>query len=104
MNPIIKLLNKILMLDFSMLILNFQVIIFPFYQFVLIYRINGKFFSTTDLSAAFYQVAPTPETQKLVHFVVEIEQKKYKRNFHGLKALPGFFTRIMSFRFAHLIK
>ena len=44
---------------------------------VLIPRIIGTVFSTTDLSTAYHQDALTPETQKLVHFVVGNGQYKY---------------------------
>ena len=35
---------------------------------VLVDRIDGKIFSTTDLTTAYHQVALTTETQKLLHF------------------------------------
>ena len=39
-------------------------------------RIDGKIFSTTDLSTLYHEVALTPETQKPVHFAVRKEQYK----------------------------
>ena len=39
-------------------------------------RINGKIFSTTDLSTLYHEVALTPETQKPVRFAVGKEQYK----------------------------
>ena len=71
---------------------------------VVIPRINEKIFSIIDLPTAYHQVSLTPETQKLVHFVVGNEQEKNKRGFYGLKALPGFFTRIMTILFAPFTK
>ena len=33
-------------------------------------RINGKVFSVSDLSCAYHQVPPSPETQKLTSFII----------------------------------
>ena len=69
----------------------FQNIIFHYFPVqVLIPRINGKIFSITDLTTAYHQVGLTPETQKLVHFVVGNEQYKYLRGFYGLPCITRF--------------
>ena len=49
---------------------------------VLMTKFIGSLFSTIDLSSAFHQVALTPETQKIVRFLVGIEQYKDKRGFN----------------------
>ena len=49
---------------------------------LLIPTIDGTTFSTTHFSTAFHQVALTPETRKLVHFVVGNEQYEQKPKFH----------------------
>ena len=67
-------------------------------------RINGKTFSTTDLSFAYHQVPLTPETQKLVRIVVGNEQYKFKRGCYSLNVLSGSSNRIMIILFAQLIK
>ena len=69
-----------------------------------ILRINGTTLSITDLSTAHHQVALTPESLKLVHFVVGKKQYKYKQGFFGLEALPGFFTCVMTILFARSLK
>ena len=37
-------------------------------------RINGKYFTTSDLSRAYHQVPLSPETQKLTSFVIRGNQ------------------------------
>ena len=59
-------------------------------------RIDGSVFSTTDFSTAYQQVTLTPETQKLVHFVVGNAEYKNKRGISGLKVLLGSFTRLLT--------
>ena len=74
---------------------------FPFLPTqVLITQINGKTISTSNLFSDYHQVALTHETLNLVPFVVAKEQFKYKREIFGLRALPRFFTRIMTIIFA----
>ena len=63
---------------------------------VLIPRVNGIIFSTSNLSPVYHQVALTLKTQSLVHCVVVAEQYNLKRGFYGLKAVPGSCTRVMT--------
>ena len=67
-------------------------------------RVNGKFFSVSDLSCAYQQVALSPETQKLTSFIIGGRQYTYTRGFYGLCGLPNFFSRLMTIHFEPLIK
>ena len=67
-------------------------------------RVNGKFFSVTDLSCAYYQVPLNPETQKLKNFIIGGRQYIYTRGFYGLCGLPNVFSRLMTIHFEPLIK
>ena len=67
-------------------------------------RVNGKFFSVSDLSCAYHQVPLSPETQKLASFIIGGRQYTYTRGFYGLCGLPNFFSRLMTIHFEPLIK
>ena len=67
-------------------------------------RVNGIFFSVSDLSCAYHQVPLTPETQKLTSFIIGGRQYTYTRGFYGLGGLPDFFCRLMTIHFEPLIK
>ena len=67
-------------------------------------RVNGKFFSVSDLSCAYHQVPLSPETQKLTSFIIGGRQYTYTRGFYGLCGLPNFFSSLMTFHFEPLIK
>ena len=54
-------------------------------------RVNGKFFSVSDLSCAYHEVPLSPETQKLTSFVIGGRQYTYTRGLYGLCGLPSFF-------------
>ena len=54
-------------------------------------RVNGKFFSVSDLSCAYHQVPLSPETQKITSFIIGGRQYTYTRGFYGLCGLPNFF-------------
>ena len=69
----------------------------------LLTRINGKYFTSSDLSSAYNQVPLTDETQKLTSFVIGSKQYTFMRGFYGLCGLPNFFSRIMTIHFASLI-
>ena len=45
-------------------------------------RMKGKIFCITNFSTAYHQVVLTSETQKIVHFVVEMDEHKLKRGFY----------------------
>ena len=67
-------------------------------------RLNGKFFSVSDLSCAYHQVPPSSETQKLTSFIIGGQQYTFTRGFYGLCGLPNFFSRLMTIHFDPLIK
>ena len=67
-------------------------------------RVNGKFFSVSDLSCAYYRVPLSPDTQKLTSFIIGCRQFTYTRGFYGLCGLPNFFNRLMTIHFESLIK
>ena len=67
-------------------------------------RVNGKFFSVSDLSCAYHQVPLSPETQKLTSFIIGGRQYTYTRWFYGLCGLPNFFSRLMTIHLEPLIK
>ena len=67
-------------------------------------RINGKYFTVSDLSCAYHQVPLSDETQKLTSFIIGGKQYTYVRGFYGLCGLPNFFSRLMAIHFEPLIK
>ena len=67
-------------------------------------RINGKYFTASDLSCAYHQVPLSPETQKLTSFVIGGKQYTYQVGFYGLCGLPQWFSRMMAINFEPLIK
>ena len=69
----------------------------------LLTRLNGNYFTTSDLCSAYNQVPLTEETQQLTSFVIGSKQYTFQRGFYGLCGLPNFFSRIMTIHFAPLI-
>ena len=67
-------------------------------------RVNGKFFSVSDLSCACHQVPLSFETQKLTSLIIGGRQYTFTRGFYGLCGLPNFFSRLMTIHFDPLIK
>ena len=67
-------------------------------------RVNGKFFSVSDLSCAYHQVPLSFETQKLTGFIIVGRQCTFIREFYGLSGLPHFFSRLMTIHFDPLIR
>ena len=67
-------------------------------------RVNGKVFSVSDLSCAYHQVPLSPETQKLISFIIAGKQYSYTRGFNGLCGLLNFFSPLMTINFDPLIK
>ena len=67
-------------------------------------RINGKYFTASDLSCAYHQVPLSPETQKLTSFVIGGKQYTYQIGFYGLCGVPQWFSRMMAINFEPLIK
>ena len=71
---------------------------------MIVTRVNGKFFSVSDLSCAYHQVPLSYETQKLTSFIIGGRQYTSTRGFYGLCGLPIFFSRIMTIHFDPLIR
>ena len=67
-------------------------------------RVNGKFFTVSDLSCAHHQLPLSPETQKLTSFIIGGRQYTYTRRFYGLCGLPKFFSRLRTIHFEPLKK
>ena len=67
-------------------------------------RVNGKFFSVSDLSCAYHQVLLSSETHKLTSFIIGGRQYTFTRGFYGLCGLPNFFSRLMTSNFEQLIR
>ena len=67
-------------------------------------RVNGKFFSVSDLSCAYHQVPLSSETKKLTSFIINGRQYTFTRGFYGLCGLPNFFSCLMTIQFDPLIK
>ena len=67
-------------------------------------RVNGKFFSVSDLSCAYHQVPLSSETQKLTSFIIGGRQYTFTRGFYGLFGLPNFFSHLMTIHFDPLIR
>ena len=67
-------------------------------------RINGKYFTASDLSCAYHQVPLSDKTQKLTSFIVCRKQYTYQVGFYGLCGLPQWFSRMMAINFEPLVK
>ena len=67
-------------------------------------RINGKYFTASNLSCAYHQVPLSEETQKLTSFIVGGKQYTYQVGFYGLCGLPQWFSRMMAINFEPLVK
>ena len=50
-------------------------------------RVNGKFFSVSDLSCAYHQVPLSPETQNMTSLIIGGRQYTHTRGFYGLCGL-----------------
>ena len=71
---------------------------------VLMIRLNGAYFKSSDLSCAYHQVPLTEETQKLFSFFVGGRQYTYQVGFYGLKPLPNFCSKLIRYACGPLIK
>ena len=67
-------------------------------------RVNGKYFSLSDLSCAYHQVPLSSKTQKLTIFIIAGRQYTFTRGFYGPCGLPNFFSRLMTIHFDPLIR
>ena len=67
-------------------------------------RVNGWFFSVSNLSCAHHQVPLSLETQKLTNFIIGGRQYTFTRGFYGLCGLPNFFSHLTTIHFDPLIR
>ena len=67
-------------------------------------KINGKFFSVSDLSCAYHRVPLSFETQKFTSFFIGGRQYTFTRGFYGPCGLPNFFNRLMTIHFDPLVR
>ena len=70
---------------------------------MLLTRLDGVYYTTSDLASAYNQVPLSEDNKKLTSFVVSGKQYMFKRGFYGLCGLPNFFSRIMTILFAEMI-
>ena len=70
---------------------------------MLLTRLDGVCYSTSDLASAYNQVPLSEDTKKLTSFVVGGKQYMFERGLYGLCGLLNFFSRIMTIVFAELI-
>ena len=69
----------------------------------LLIRLNGVYFTTSELASAYNQVPLSEDTKKLTSFVVGGKQYMFERGFYGLCGLLNFFSRIMTIHFSEMI-
>ena len=69
---------------------------------MLLTRLDGVYYTTSDLASAYNQVPLSEDTKKLISFVGG-KQYMFERGFYGLCGLPNFFNRIMTIHFAEKI-
>ena len=70
---------------------------------MLLTRLDGVYYTTSDFASAYNQVPLSEDTKKLTSFVVGGKQYMFERGFYSLCGLPNFFSRIMTIHFAEMI-
>ena len=70
---------------------------------MLLTRLDGVYYTTSDLASAYNQVPLSEDTRKLTSFVVGEKQYTFEREIYGLRDLPNFFSPILTIHFAELI-
>ena len=70
---------------------------------MLLTRLDGVYYTTSDLASAYNQIPLSEDTMKLTSFVVGGKQYMFERGFYGLCGLPKFFSQIMTIHFAEMI-
>ena len=70
---------------------------------MLLTRLDGVYYTTSDLASAYNQVPLSEDTKKLTSFVVGGKQYMFQRGFYALCGLPNFISRIMTIQFAEII-
>ena len=70
---------------------------------MLLTRLDGVYYTTSDMASAYNQVPVSEDTKRLTNFVVGGKQYKFERGFYGLCGLPNFFSRVMTIPFAGMM-
>ena len=70
---------------------------------MLLTRLDGVYYTTSDLASAYNQVPLSEDSKKIISFVVGGKQYMFERRFYGLCGLPNFFRRIMTIHFSEMI-
>ena len=69
---------------------------------MLLTRLDGVYYTTSDMVSAYNQVLLSEDTKKLTSFVVGGKQYIIERGFYGPWGLPNFCSRIMTIHFAEM--
>ena len=70
---------------------------------MLLTRLDGVNYTTSDLASAYNQVPFSEDTNILTNFVFGGKQYMFQRGLYGLSGLPKFFSRMMTIQFAETI-
>ena len=70
---------------------------------MLLTRLDGVYYTTSDLASAYNQVPHSEDTKKLTSLIVGGKQYMFERGLYGLCGLPNFFSGIMTIHFAEMI-
>ena len=70
---------------------------------MLLTRLDGVYYTRSDLDSAYNHVLLSEDTKKLTSFVVGGKHYMFERGVYGLCGLPIFFSRIMTIHFAEMI-
>ena len=63
---------------------------------LLLTRLDGIYYTTSDLASAYNQLRLSENTKKLTSLVVGGKQYMFERGFYDLRDLPNFFSRILT--------
>ena len=66
---------------------------------MLLTRLDGVYYTTSDSASAYNQVPLSEDTKKLTSVDVGGKQYMFERGFYDLCGLPNFFSRIMTIHF-----
>ena len=72
-------------------------------EHMLLTRLDGVYYTTSDLVSAHNQVLLSADTEKLTSFIVDGKQYMFEKGFYGLCGLPKIFSIIMTNHFAEMI-
>ena len=69
---------------------------------MLLTRLDGVYYTTSDLASDYNQVRLSEDTKKLTSFVVGGKQYMFERGFYDLCGLPNLYSLIMAVHFAEM--